>query len=122
MWAPTIVQRCHQIGLKVEEKKKGKGDSNFKDRGKGKNQRGQRGGYQGRGSDQKNQGEKKPIEQASDSSSRGGYKKGRGNQGGSSRGRGSRRFNSYFINMKFYNCVHLGHPAYKLLEKPSSSN
>ena len=40
LWAPTIVQRCHQPALKVEEKNKRKGYSNFKDRGKGINQRG----------------------------------------------------------------------------------
>ena len=69
LWAPTIVQRCHQLALKVEEKNKRKEDSNFKDRGKGRNQRGKRGGYQGRGSEQKNQDESKSIEQASDNSS-----------------------------------------------------
>lgn len=36
LWAPTSVQRCHQLALKVEEKNKRKGGSNFKDRGKGK--------------------------------------------------------------------------------------
>ena len=99
-----------------------KGDSNFKDRGRGKNQRGQRGGYQGRGSEKKNQGESKFTEQASDNSSRGGYNRGRSNQGGSSRGRASGRSNSYFASMKCYNCGHLGHPSYRCLEKPSSSN
>lgn len=33
----------------MEKKNRNKGESNFKDRGKGRNQRGQRGGYQGRG-------------------------------------------------------------------------
>ena len=34
LWTSTIVKRCHQLALKVEEKNKKKGDSNFKDRGK----------------------------------------------------------------------------------------
>ena len=48
MLAPTIVQRCHQLALKVEGEKKRKGDSNFKDRGKGRNKRAKRGGHMGR--------------------------------------------------------------------------
>ena len=122
LWAPTTVQRCHQLALKVEEKNKRKGDSNFKDRGKGRNKRGQRGGYQGRGSERKNQGESKFTKKASDNSSRGGYNRGKGNQGGSSRGRGLGRSNSYFASMKCDNCGHLVHPVYRCPKKPSSSN
>ena len=51
LWTPTTIQRCHQLALKVEENTRKKGESNFKDRGKGRNQRGQRGGYQGRGNE-----------------------------------------------------------------------
>lgn len=54
----------------MEEKNKKKGDSNFKDKGKGKNQREQRGGYQGRENEQRNQGENKLIEKATESSPR----------------------------------------------------
>ena len=117
LWAPTTIQRCHQLALKVEEKNKRKGDSNFKDRGKGRNQKNQRGGYQGKGSDQKSQSESKPMEQPIDHSSRGGYNRGRGNQGGSSRGRGGRS-SSYFATMKCYNCGQLGHPAYRCPDNP----
>ncbi len=49
LWKLTIIQRCHQLALKVEEKNRKKGDSNFKERGKGRNKRAQRGGYQGKG-------------------------------------------------------------------------
>ena len=72
LWAPTIIQKCHQLALKVEERNKINGDSNFKDKRKARNQRGQRGGYQGRGNEQKKQSEGKIIEKISDNSSRGG--------------------------------------------------
>ena len=47
---PTTIQRCHQLALKVDEKnrKNGESKSNFKDIGKGRNQRGLRGRYQGK--------------------------------------------------------------------------
>ena len=51
LWTPTIVKRYIQLALKVKEKNKKKGDSNFKDRGEGRNKRGKRGGYQGKGNE-----------------------------------------------------------------------
>ena len=31
LWTPTTIQRYHQLTLKVEEKNKKRGDSNFKE-------------------------------------------------------------------------------------------
>ena len=46
---PTIVHKCFQLSLKVEDKNKKKEDSKFKGRGRGKDGRNKR-GYGGRGS------------------------------------------------------------------------
>ena len=60
--SPKTVHQCYQLAIKIEERSKRKQDQASKGRGKGRDQRdqrGQRGGYQGRGNDQRNQGESK---------------------------------------------------------------
>lgn len=111
-----------QLALKVEEKNKNRHDYNSRGRGRGRDARGtHRGGYGGRSSDSKNQGDSKPTEKSSDNSSKGNYNKGRGfNSGG--RGRfGSFGRSSHFSSMKFYNCGNLEHPTYRCPNKESSS-
>ena len=122
LWTPTSIQRYQKLSLKVEARNKKKGDSKFNDRDKGINKRGERGSYQGRGNEQRNQGENKLIEKSIESTPRGGYGKVRGNQGGFNRGKGLRRSNSYFSSMKFYNYGELNHPTYRCPKKPSSSS
>lgn len=120
--SPKTVHQCYQLAIKIEERNKRKHDQSSKGRGRGRDQRGQRGGYQGRGGDQRSQGESKLTEHGGETSSRGGFNRGRGPQGGSNRGRGAGRSNSYFATMKCYHCNQLGHPAYRCPEKASSSN
>ena len=92
--SPKTVHQCYQLAINIEERSKRKQDQASKSRGKGRDQRGHRGGYQGRGTEQRNQGQSKLIEHGGETPSRGGYNRGRGPQGGSNRGRGVGRSNS----------------------------
>ena len=72
---------------------KRKGHSNSIGRGRGRYQRGHRGGYQGRGNGQRSQGESKLPKNDSESTPREEYTRGRGTQRGSSRGTNLGRIN-----------------------------
>ena len=98
--SPKTVHQCYQLALKIEERSKRKQDQSSKGRDKGRDQRDQRGqcgGYQGRGNDQRNQGESKLTEHGGETSTRGGHNRGRGPQGGSNRGRGAGRQEPFLV-------------------------
>lgn len=100
---PTIVQKCYQLALKVEERSRKKQEQHNRGRGRGRDGRGHRGSFGGRHIDQRSQGESKLIEQSGDSQTKPNYRgrgssnPGRGRSSGPGRG-------SYFSTMKCYNC------------------
>ena len=76
LWAPTTVQKCFQLALKVEEYNKRRQESNPKNRGRGRGRgRGfHRGGYRGRDNESKTQEDAKLVEQNHhNNDNRGGY-------------------------------------------------
>lgn len=121
LWTPTTMHKCFQLALKVKEKNKKKQDSNPRGRGRGRDSTRHRGGYGGRSSEPRSQGDYNMVEKSNEPSGRGIYGRGRGFQGGG-RGRSSSfSRGSHFVNMKCYNCGQLGHLAYRCLDKASSS-
>ena len=80
-----------------------------------------RGGPSGRGNEERGHGESKWIEKISKTSQRGDSNKGRVSNNNDRGSYGNRITGSHFNNTKCYECGKLGHPAYRCLEKASTS-
>ena len=109
------------IGTQHRGEEQKKQDLASKERGKGKESKGHRGGYRGRSIENKILGYSTKNEQSIELGGRFNYNKGRGSSIG-----GAYRFNNYgrgshFSNMKCYYYGQLGHPTYRCPEKASSS-
>ena len=78
--SPKILHQCYQLVIKIEKKKKRKHDHSSKGRGRGRDQRGHRGGYQGRGTKSRSQGQSKGPDPRIETTPRGGHGRIRGSQ------------------------------------------
>lgn len=113
-----IVQKCFQLALKVEENLKRRHEKNG--RGKGRQQRGVRGTFRGRGNGFGYQGDSNQEDSRGENSCNqgGGY-----NPRGSFRGRRPPSRGRYQVRgpPRCYNCNQEGHMANRCLEKATSS-